>query len=386
MICLSEALVNRTNPVIDKAQTDCYSSTMIVRQILLCGALSAILGATEIGPKANVNLVRVPNGGEAVDAKVSSDGMIHLLYQLQDIPYYVKSSDNGASFSAPIPVVASEARKPDLVFAGSSLAIGKGGAVYVVMMTNNWKTKLPGVPEGFVYSNLPPGTKAFQPIRSLNNKPSEGFSVAADEKGNVAATWLSGKLYANTSHDSGKTFTGNAEINPTYDPCDCCTTRAAYAPDGSLAVLYREETRNQRDMYLVIIGKDGRERRTRVSETSWSLNGCPMTYYALSATRDGYIAAWPTKGEIYFTRLDKAGNRMAPGEIKTPGHSGMRTGVTALSAPDGKTLIAWKHQDELGWQAYDEKGHADGAPGSVKSAGKGTAGIVDRNGRFILFQ
>ena len=122
------------------------------------------------------------------------------------------------------------------------------------MMTNNWKTKLGGVPEGFAYANLEPGDKAFRAVRSLNNKPSEGFSLAADENGNVAATWLSGKLYANISHDGGRTFTANAEINPAYDPCDCCTTRAAYSPDGSLAVLYREDTGNQRDMHLVIIG------------------------------------------------------------------------------------------------------------------------------------
>ena len=52
----------------------------------------------------------------------------------------------------------------------------------------------------------------------------------------------------------------------------------------------------------------------------------------------------------------------------------------------GRTTSCWKHQDELGWQVYDERGHADGAPGSVESAGKGTAGVVDLNGRFILFQ
>ena len=55
-------------------------------------------------------------------------------------------------------------------------------------------------------------------------------------------------------------------------------------------------------------------------------------------------------------------------------------------APDGKSLVAWKHLDELGWQVYDERGRPESAQGSVKSAGKGTAGIVDRNGNFILFQ
>ena len=344
------------------------------------------LMAGEIGSMNRVTVIPVPNGGEAADAKITADGTIHLLYQSGDIPYYVKSSDNGATFSAPIPAVEKAARKPDLVFLASAMAVGKGQAVYIAMMTNNWKTKLSGVPEGLVYASLAPGAKAFTPVRSLNNKPSEGFSLAADDKGNVAATWLSDKLYVNLSHDGGKTFTPNAEINSSYNPCNCCTTRATYSPDGSLAVLYREETNDQRDMYLVIIGKDGREKRTLVSETLWKVNACPMTYYSTSASKDGYIAAWPTKGNIYFARLDKAGNRLSPGEIPTPGRSGMRTGLTALAAPDGKSLVAWKHLDELGWQVYDEQGRPESSPGSVKSAGKGTAGVVDKTRRFILFQ
>ena len=66
-----------------------------------------------------------------------------------------------------------------------------------------------------------------------------GFSLAADDNGNVAATWLSDKLYANFSRDGGRTFNPNAEVNPSYDPCNCCTTRAVYGNDGTLAVLYR---------------------------------------------------------------------------------------------------------------------------------------------------
>ena len=351
----------------------------------------AVLTAAKTEPASRVQIVRVPNGGEAAEARTGPDGAIHLLYQAAGIPYYVKSSDGGASFGKPIPVVGTEWRKPGLEFAGTAMAVAQGGAVHVAMMTNNWKVKLPGVPDGLVYATLPEGAKAFTPIVSLNGRPSEGFSLAADENGNVAAVWLSGKLFANFSHDGGRTFSANAEINPAYDPCDCCTTQAAYGADGSLAVLYREETNNQRDMHVIVLGKDGigkggRQSRTRISSTLWAVNGCPMTYFSLSATKSGYVAAWPTKGEIYFARLDPNGKVMAPGEIKTPGRSGMRTGVVALSAVDGVSLIAWRHQDEVGWQLYGENGNAVGAGGSMKSAGKGAAAVVDRKGRFLLFQ
>src|SRR5437016_9479154 len=148
-----------------------------VCSLLYSLALSAVLMAGEIESMNRVTVIPVPNGGEAADAKITADGTIHLLYQSGDIPYYVKSSDNGATFSAPIPAVEKAARKPELVFLAAAMAVGKGQAVYVAMMTNNWKTKLSGVPEGFVYASLTPGAKAFTPVRSLNNKPSEGFSL-----------------------------------------------------------------------------------------------------------------------------------------------------------------------------------------------------------------
>ena len=63
----------------------------------------------------------------------------------------------------------------------------------------------------------------------------------------------------------------------------------------------------------------------------------------------------------------------------------MRTGVLALSALDGVTLVAWKHKDSLGWQIYDAKGEPAGEPGSTASPGNGAAGVVLSDGRFVLF-
>lgn len=345
---------------------------------------TALLGS-EIGPVGQVVVVHAPEGGGPVDAKVTAGGTIHLLYDSGDIPYYVKSSDRGASFSSPIAVVEQASRRPGLVFEGTAMAVSGDGTVHVAMMTNNWKVKLPNVPDGLVYATLAPDAKAFKPVRSLNQRPSEGFSLAADGAGDVAATWLSGKLYANFSRDGGKHFTPNAEMNPAYDPCECCTTRAVYGANGDLAVLYREKAGNQRDIYLVVLGRDGSQSRTRASSTLWNVNACPMTYFALSATEDGYVAAWPTRGEIYFARLDRKGKVLAPGEVKTPGRSGMRSGVVALGAPNGATLIAWKHDEDLGWQIYGREGRAQGAMGSARGTGKGAAGVVDERGRFILF-
>jgi hypothetical protein len=64
----------------------------------------------------------------------------------------------------------------------------------------------------------------------------------------------------------------------------------------------------------------------------------------------------------------------------------MRSGVLALSAPGGKTLVAWRYNDQIGWQFYEADGQALGQPGTAQSAGKGVAGVVGKDGRFILFR
>ena len=110
-----------------------------------------------------------------------------------------------------------------------------------------------------------------------------------------------------------------------------------------------------------------------------------MTYFSIHREDTGYVAAWPTKGQVYFARLDKEARVLPPGEIKTPGTSGMRNSLLALSASDGSTLIAWKNKDLLGWQVYDLKGKPQGEAGSANNPGGGAAGVSLRDGRFLVF-
>jgi hypothetical protein len=344
-------------------------------------AANAAAGASK------VTTVAVPGGGKPVMAKIDKEGAIHLLYESKNGPEYVKSSGGGLTFSPPISVVGDGPRTEGLEYSAWDLAAGKGGRIHVAMGTNAWKLKLPEDQWGYFYANLDPGSAAFSPVRNINRKPSEGFSLAADDKGRVTACWLSDKLYANVSHDNGETFARYIELNPRCNPCNCCTTSAGYADDGRLAVLYREETNNERDMYLLLVDQaGGRMTRNRVSQTLWKIDACPMTYYTISPNRDGFLAVWPTAGQIYFARLDGRGNPLSPGEIKTPGSSGMRTGMLALSAPGGSTLVAWKKDDQLAWQLYSGDGRPMGEPGVAKSPGNGAAGVVSKDGRFILFR
>jgi hypothetical protein len=348
--------------------------------ILLWSAAIAVSGETGLVTMA------VPGGGHPMLAKSDSEGTIHLLYHSSHGPQYVASRDNGKSFSAPIDVVNQKSQQPGLEFDAWDMAVGPAGRVHVALGTNAWKLKLPKEEWGYFYARLDSKAAAFTPVRNITHQPGEGFSLAVSDSGRVTACWLADKLFANVSEDHGETFSHTVEIDPVLNPCNCCTTSAVYGADGRLAILYREETDNERDMYLVLWDqKTNKSSRTRVSTTPWKIDACPMSYYTVTRTGNGFVAAWPTKGQVYFARLDSAGSLQFPAEVRTPGTTSTRTGIISLTAANGITLVAWKNNKKLGWQQYDQEGRPVGSADSAASDGKGVAGVVTRDGRFLLF-
>ena len=336
---------------------------------------------------ASVTTRPVPAGGHAVVAKTDAAGVIHLLYDAPGGPWYVNSANDGVTFSQPVALVDESSRKPGLEFIAWDMVPGADGTVHAVLGNNAWKLKLPQEEWGCFYTVLVPGQTTFSPLRNINHKPSEGFSIAVREDGTVTVVWMADRLFANVSRDNGRTFATAVEIDPQLDPCNCCTTSSVYGADGRLAILYREETNNDRDMYLALWDQQQKKvTKTRVSTSPWNIDSCPMTYFSVVRSGRGYTAAWPTKGQIFWAKLDGSGQLQRPGEVSAPGRNGMRTGVLALAAQDGSTLVAWKKDQQLGWQAYDANGKPLGRPGTANSPGNGAAGVITAKGRVVLFR
>jgi hypothetical protein len=359
--------------------------TMSVHPVLLWGfAVLTFLGGRFA---AAAEVVAVPSpGGQPIAAKTDAQGVLHLVCDAPSGPRYFRSDDSGRRFSRPLPIVVTSDPQPaGLEYNVWDLAVSPDGQVHVAIGTNAWKLKLPKEQWGFHYARLPSGAAAFEPLRNINHRPSEGFSLAVDGKGHVAACWLADKLYTNLSSDGGTTFGSTRELDPSFNPCNCCTTSAVYGADGTLAILYREETNNERDMYLVLWNpQTGVAKRQPVSATAWKIDACPMTYYAIAAMDGGYLAAWPTQGRVYFARLDAAGRRLAPLEVGTGGQSGMRTGVRALANSKGQLLVLWNRDHQLGWQAYAADCRPVGAKGQVATTGKGAAVATAADGTFLI--
>src|SRR5438552_2107285 len=98
--------------------------------LFLCARAEAADGA------ASVATIAAPGGGQIWTASAGADGVIHLLCDSADGPYYVCSTDNGKTFSTPLAVVDQASRKPGLVFNTWDMAIGAGGSVHVALGTN----------------------------------------------------------------------------------------------------------------------------------------------------------------------------------------------------------------------------------------------------------
>ncbi|MSS70692.1 MAG: exo-alpha-sialidase [Candidatus Latescibacteria bacterium] len=346
--------------------------------------LGVLANPTQASADGSVQVIQTPNEGIVPDAEVDGRGVVHLVYVSGEDVYYVKSSDQGKSFSPPIRVNAEAGTAYGGKYRGPDIAVGKKGQVHVVWYTNAYQRKLPKDQWGVFYAHLNTSGTAFEPARNLNRLPSDNFSVAADGRGKVAVFWTAEGAYVNLSDDGGKTFSEATTIDQA-DPCDCCATRAYFSKNKSLYFFYREKAENIRDMHLMVL-KDGQKAfsKEKVSLTSWQINACPMTgAYLTGGDGERLAAGWETQGQVYFARLEDAGRALPSEEIQVAERGKY---PVVLSAPDGTLLVAWKNGSALAWQAYDASGRQKGDPGSAPvSNAHRPAGVVTRDGNFLIF-
>ncbi len=328
-----------------------------------------------------VRVVSVPDNGIVPDAEID-DGVIHLAYFSDGNVYYVRSLDGGSSFSEPLRVNSELGFASGAAHRGPDLAVGDAGRIHVIWYNAAYLKKRPKEESGVMYSHLNAGADAFEPDRYLNGTPSDNFSIAADKNGHVAVIWMARGLFVNISNDGGESFSEPADM--LTDPCECCASRTAYTEDGALTVLYRDKADDFRDMHLAVLAQGSDEvKHEKISQTPWYIAACPMTGGFLSADRDGLVAGWETKGEIYFTRLDNRGRYVAAGEIHVSDRG--RYPVTLRSHNDD-TLVAWKNGTELQWQLFDVEDKPKGPQGSkVTESSDRPSGVVTAEGKFVLF-
>src|SRR6266571_1059548 len=110
-----------------------FHRSHFVRFALLSLSFMTVVAGHSSERANRVNVIRVPGDAKLVKAQLGADGTLHLLLDAEDGPRYVKSTDAGVSFGAPIKIVDAASQKPGLKFQGEDLAVGKDGRVYAAM-------------------------------------------------------------------------------------------------------------------------------------------------------------------------------------------------------------------------------------------------------------
>jgi hypothetical protein len=253
--------------------------------------------------------------------------------------------------------------------------------MHVAWYSNGYQRKLPHDQWGLHYARRHPGADTFEPQRNLNHVPSDGYSLAVGPKGEVAVFWLREVLWTALSTDGGVTFQPPVKIAGT-DTCECCATRAAFAPDGALFCAYRDKAANRRDMRLVVQSREGKFITKPLATTPWLINACPMTGCSLVPAGRQTIAAWQTNGTISFARLDGSGSIQPPGERVIPPKGGHYP--IALTSSDGTVCVSWKDGQTLKWQFFSKDGKPLGHPESKSSSNPHRHAAVVSSGTFLL--
>ena len=174
-----------------------YGEPMIVRMvvaavILVLGAwIGSVVRAEEPhrpgGAGPAVRVIPLPEQALVPDVVVGPEGTVHVVYGLGDQAWYMRSLDQGASFTAPVAVNATG--KVQLTMgelSGPKIALGKAGAIQVVW-ADRWA---PGVKVHARLARSVDGGKTFLPPVQLSSTPGlDGVTMAADAQGNVVAFW-----------------------------------------------------------------------------------------------------------------------------------------------------------------------------------------------------
>ena len=344
-----------------------------------------------------VKRIPVPHDGIAPQAVVDGGGTIHLVYYKGAAAhgdlFYVKSSDQGASFSAPVAVnTQSGSAVAAGAIRGAQIAVGADGRVHVA-----WNGSRVAKPKGrlnpaqpsdsphngtpMLYARSNTDGTAFEPQRNLMQKTfalDGGGSVAADRAGHVYVTWhgldRAGKeadrrVWVARSGDNGETFSEERPASPQKTgSCGCCGLRTFADSRGTFYGLYRSARAEvHRDIYLLASSDQGRTFRSQKVH-AWEIQACPMSSMSFAESSGRVIAAWETEGQVYWAAIEA--DLSAPQPLAPAGPANRRKYPSLAVSPKGYTLLAWNEgaswgkAGTLAWQVFDRNNKPVGEPGA----------------------
>jgi hypothetical protein len=304
--------------------------------------------------------IRVELGSSAAFAP---DGSLYAVHKQGEHVMLQRSTDEGVSWSAALPVNA----RPEVISADGEnrpkLAFASDGGVLV-----SW-TKPMGKPySGEIrFARADDGLHFSLPItvhrdRSEITHRFESMLVAAD--GSVLVAWIdkrdleaakSGKdtyrgaaIYSAISTDGGRSFLPERKLAD--HSCECCRIGAALDSDGAPLFMWRHVfAPNERDHAIVRVRPDGSpEALQRATFDHWKLDGCPHHGPSLVVDASGVRhAVWfnqqAGEGRVFYGRLGRSPEADAVTGQRQVGSA--RAEHADLAVSGQRVALVWKEFD-----------------------------------------
>ncbi|RUL88258.1 sialidase family protein [Tautonia sociabilis] len=276
------------------------------------------------GPADRPQVVRAVADREARQPQVavSPDGRVFLAFGVGDEIRCVCSDDGGRTFSEPVrvgspgvmalgmrrgPRIASTAGSVVIAAIGGRVGKGRDGDVWA------WRSA-----DG--------GERWSDPVRvnDVEGSAREGLhALAAGPDGRFFCAWIDlrddrAEVRGASSTDGGATWSENVLVHrsPIGPICPCCHPSAAFGPDGTLYVMWRDAIDGSRDMYLSR-SADGGETfgpAEKLGQGTWPLETCPMDGGAIAPGPDGLVlTAWMRDGRFYAAEPGRSERLLGPG-------------------------------------------------------------------------
>ena len=381
-----------------KAGASAASRIRVVRLALGSALIAAacLLSRVAFGEAAaltqpTVKIVQAPAGCFVPDVAVDSKGVLHMVYARDRNAWYVRSTDNGATFSRPVQVNS----EGDVCFTmgerGPKLSIGGDGVIHVVW-GNIWS---PGVKTFPYYARSLDGGKKFEKRKLVSSLDApDGLTMAADGAGHVLVFWHTMSpqqneipnatwLHMARSDDNGETFKPAEHVkvsNLGTLACSMCQMRARIGADGNAYLAFRSAERNIRDFYVLKGAATGnRFTAVRVNQDNWELKTCPMCGPELTVAPDGrLICAFMSRHKVYWAVSD-AGVTEFKLHVATPRNEAEEIYPSAIANRKGEVLFVWQvgpmstsGTATVKWARYSPDGKFTGQQGAIGTTTSGT--------------
>lgn len=311
------------------------------KNLCLLAAIVAVAGSyLGFRPKPTAAAVAtISTFGKQPVLAVDRNNTVKVVFGQGEAIFYASSKDGGQSFSSPAKV----ASQPRLALGntrGPQIVATKD---YTVIAAADFSGKI------LAYRLKNGENKWSTPVNILHadTMAKEGFITLAAGKNNVVyAAWLDLRLnrqnniFSAVSSDGGKTWSANKLVYqaPEGKICPCCRPSITADEKGNVYVMFRNELKGARDLYVAHSKDGGRSfaPARKMGMGTWMLKACPMDGGGIALDSKGQVGTtWRREGSIYYA---------------TPGGMEQKVGegkACALAKTTKGNYIVWQQNNQI---------------------------------------